>query len=360
MNPSRALMFWIATLAAVIAAIALLREILLPFVAGMVLAYLLNAPVNRLERIGMNRAAATLAIIGLFVGGAVAGIILAAPFIGAEIAAFIENFPAYVQRLHEFTTDPSRPWLRRIIGEGFGVAQQSSSELARLGASWLTDFLNTLLSGGRLLLSIFSLLVVTPIVTFYLVNDWNRIIAALDDWIPAEHRDTARALAREIDDTIGGFLRGQGTICLILGVCYAVALKLIGLNHGLLIGLSVGLLSFIPYLGALTGLVLSVCVVLVQFGSDFALIVTVVGIFFVGQFVADYVLAPRLVGRRVHLNPVWVMFALFAFGYLFGFVGLLVGVPLAAAIGVLIRFAFSRYRTGTTGPKGPAEGNPQA
>jgi len=352
-------MFWIATVAAVIAAVVLLRDILLPFVAGMVLAYLLDAPVNRLERLGMNRAAATLTIIGLFIGGIVAIIVLTAPFIGADIAIFIEKFPGYVQRLHAFATDPGRPWLRRIIGEGFGLAQQSSADLARLGAGWLTDVLHSLWSGGRALISIFSLLVVTPIVTFYLVYDWNRIVATLDDWIPAEHRDTARALAREINETVGGFLRGQGTICLILGVCYAAALKSIDLNHGLLIGLAAGLLGFIPYLGALTGLVLAVCVVLVQFGPVPMLIATVVGIFFVGQMVADYVLAPRLVGRRVHLNPVWVMFALFAFGYLFGFVGILLAVPLAAAIGVLMRFAFSRYRAGAAARKDPAGGNPR-
>ncbi len=359
MNPARPFMFWIATLAAVIAAAALLREILLPFVAGMVLAYLLDAPVNWLERIGMNRAGATLTIIGLFAVGVVALVVLTAPLIGAEIADFIENFPAYIQRLHELATNPGRPWLRRIVGEGFGVAQQSSGDVASLAARWLTDFLHSLWSGGRALISVFSLLVVTPIVTFYLVYDWNRIVATVDDWIPAEHRDTARALAREIDETIGGFLRGQGAICLILAACYAVALKSIGLNHGLSIGLAAGLLGFIPYLGALIGLVVSVSMVLVQFGLAWTLIATVVGIFFVGQCVADYVLAPRLVGRRVHLNPVWVMFALFAFGYLFGFVGLLVAVPLAAAIGVLTRFAFSRYRAGAAGPKDTAGGKPR-
>jgi predicted PurR-regulated permease PerM len=358
MNPARPFMFWIATLAAVIAAVALLREILLPFVAGMVLAYLLDAPVNWLEQIGMNRAGATLTIIGLFAVGVVALVVLTTPVIGAEIADFIENFPAYIQRLHEIATNPGRPWLRRIVGEGFGVAEQSSGEVASLAARWLADFLHSLWSGGRALISVFSLLVVTPIVTFYLVYDWNRIVATVDDWIPAEHRDTARALAREIDETIGGFLRGQGAICLILAACYAVALKSMGLNHGLSIGLAAGLLGFIPYLGALIGLVVSVSMVLVQFGLAWTLIATVIGIFFVGQCVADYVLAPRLVGRRVHLNPVWVMFALFAFGYLFGFVGLLLAVPLAAAIGVLTRFALSRYRAGAAGPKDTAGGNP--
>jgi predicted PurR-regulated permease PerM len=305
----------------------------------------------------MSRGAATLAIIGLFTGGVVALTVLTAPFIGAEIAGFIEEFPAYVQRLHELATDPGRPWLRRIIGEGFGVAQQSSGEIARLAAGWLTGFLQSLWSGGRALLSLLSLLVVTPIVTFYLVYDWNRIVAILDEWIPSEHRETARALAREIDATIGGFLRGQGAICLILAACYVTALKSIGLDHGFLIGLAAGLLGFIPYLGALTGLVLSVCMVLIQFGPTSKLIAAVVGIFLIGQLMADYVLAPRLVGRRVHLNPVWIMFALFAFGYLFGFVGVLVAVPLAAAIGVLMRFAFSRYRTSAAGPENPEGGS---
>jgi predicted PurR-regulated permease PerM len=343
MNIARPVMFWVATLAVGLAAAALLRDILLPFAAGMVLAYLLDAPVNRLERIGFHRAAAALVIIGVFLVAVIVLIVVTAPFFGAEIAAFIDDFPAYVRRLHAFATDPARPWLRKIVGDGFGVAEQSSGDIARLSAGWLTDSMRSLWSGGRALLSAFSLLVVTPIVAFYLVYDWNRIIAATDAWIPAEHRCTVRALAHEIDDTVGGFLRGQGTICLILAVFYASALKSVGLNHGLLLGLAAGLLSFVPYLGSLTGLIVSLAMTVVQFGLAWPAIATVVAIFFIGQSVGDYVLAPRLVGRRVHLNPVWLMFALFAFGYLFGFFGLLVAVPVAAAIGVLVRFGLGRY-----------------
>ena len=168
-------------------------------------------------------------------------------------------------------------------------------------------------------------------------------MAVVDNWVPPARRDTVRALAREIDDTIGGFVIGQGALCLILGLFYAVALSLIGLKHGLLIGLAAGLISFVPYLGSLTGLVVSTCVAVAQFWPNWTLILTVPAIFFVGQSLADYVLSPYLVGRRVNLNPVWVMFALFAFGYLFGFVGLLIAVPLAAAIGVLLRFALRQY-----------------
>ncbi len=333
MNPARPLIFWIATIAAVAATVVLLHEILLPFVAGMTLAYLLDPVVDRLERIGLNRAAATLALVGFFVIGLILLIVLAVPVIGAEIAGLFESVPGYLRRLQAFATDPGHPWLQQIVGRGLSEAEQSSREL--LGSLW---------SGGRALISIFSLLVVTPIVTFYLIRDWKRIIATLDDWTPAAQRNDVRALAREIDETIAGFLRGQGAICLILAIFYAIALKSIGLNHGLLIGVASGVISFIPYLGSLAGLVISLCVAILQFWPNWTLIPVVLGIFFVGQSLADYVLAPYLVGSRVHLNPVWVMFAVFAFGYLFGFVGLLVAVPLASAIGVLVRFGMRQYR----------------
>jgi len=169
------------------------------------------------------------------------------------------------------------------------------------------------------------------------------MLAVVDNWVPPVRRDTVLALARERDDTIGGFVIGQGALCLILRLFYATALSLIGLRHGLLIGVAAGMISFIPYLGSLTGLIVSTCVAIAQFWPNWTLVLIVPAIFFVGQSLADYVLSPYLVGRRVNLNPVWVMFALFAFGFLFGFVGLLIAVPLAAAIGVVTRFALRQY-----------------
>jgi len=190
---------------------------------------------------------------------------------------------------------------------------------------------------------VFALAVVTPIVACYLIYDWNRMMAAIDNWIPPSRRETVRALAREVDETISGFVRGQSVLCLVLAVYYATTLWLIGVRHGALIGLAAGLLSFIPYLGSLSGLVIATCVAFAQFWPNWGSILLVPTVFFIGQGVGDYVLSPYLVGRRVHLNPVWVMFALFAFGYLFGFVGLLIAVPLTAAIGVLVRFALRQY-----------------
>ncbi len=330
-------------LAAVIAVVVLLHEILLPFVAGMVLAYLLDPLATSLERLGLNRLLATLVIVALFIAGFTALVLLVAPTLLRELAHFIDNSPRYVRQLQELANDPQRPWLRTIIAQGMGYAEKSINDLVALGARWATNFLESAWSGGRALISVFSLLVVTPIIACYLLYDWHRMIAAVDNWVPPAHRDTVRALARDVDDTIGGFIRGQSAICLALGLFYALALTLIGLDHGMVIGFSTGIISFVPYLGSLIGLLVSSCVAIVQFWPNWTMIMVVPAIFFAGQFLADYLLSPYLVGRRVNLNPVWLMFALFAFGYLFGFVGLLIAVPLAAAIGVLVRFAVARY-----------------
>ena len=343
MNLTRPVAFWIAVLAAVVVAVVLLREVLLPFVAGMLLAYLLDPLATRLERLGMNRLIATLTIVGLFVVGVTALIILTAPVVVGELAYFIDNFPLYIKRVQGLATDPNRPWLSKLVGEGLAYAEQSVGELTTLATAWLNDFLRSVWTGGRALISAFSLLVVTPIVACYLIYDWKKMVAVIDNWIPPAQRDTVRALAREIDDTIGGFVIGQGTLCLILAVFYAAALSLLGLKHGLLIGIAAGLISFVPYLGSLSGFVISTCVAIAQFWPHWAVIWIVPAIFFVGQTLSDYLLSLYFVGRRVNLNPVWIMFALFAFGYLFGFVGLLIAVPLASAIGVLTRFALQRY-----------------
>jgi predicted PurR-regulated permease PerM len=354
MTLTRPITFWIAMLAAVIAAVVLLREVLLPFVAGMVLAYLLDPLANRLERLGMNRLLATLAIIVAVVVTIIVLMIVTIPIIVRELAYFIESFPAYVGRLHTLATDPDRPWLSRIIGEGLAQAERSLGELTTLASSWFGTFLRSVWSGGRALISVISLAVVTPIVACYLIYDWNKMIAAVDNWVPPANRETVRTLAREVDDTIGGFVRGQSALCLILAVYYAAALSLIGLKHGLLIGLAAGLISFIPYVGSFSGLVISTCVAIAQFSPSWTTILLVPAIFVVGQSLADYVLSPYFVGRRIRLSPVWVMFALFAFGYLFGFVGLLIAVPLAAAMGVLTRFALRQYYASPLYAAGPA------
>ncbi len=343
MSLTRQLTFWTVAVIVLIVVLWLLHGILLPFAAGLVLAYLLNPLANRIERAGASRVVAALVIVGLFALGFLLLIILVAPLLGSQLAALIARMPAYVTRVQDLLADPSRTWLTSIVGESFSEIRQSTGDLVKQGVGYLAGFLKSLWSGGEALISIFSLLIVTPIVAFYLISDWNRMVTTVDGLIPVPYRRTVRDLASQINAAIGGYFRGQSTVALALGVYYAAGLTLAGLNFGLLIGIVAGLLTFIPYVGSLTGLVLGVGVAIAQFWPAYPWILVVLGVFLVGQFVEGNVLTPKLVGERVGVHPVWLMFALLAFGYVFGFLGLLVAVPLAAAAGVLIRYGLQRY-----------------
>ncbi|MDQ4136839.1 MAG: AI-2E family transporter [Pseudomonadota bacterium] len=344
MTMQRQIGFWVAACVVAILALWILRDILLPFVAGFALAYLLDPLADRLERWGMSRLAATLLILVLFVVVFILALVLLAPLAGHQIAAFVARLPSYVSRLQELVARQGGPLVERIGGpEAINEMQQSIGNLVAQGAAWIGRFLQGLWSGGQAILSVFALLVVSPVVAFYLLVDWDRMVSTVDTWLPLNHRETIRSIFREIDEAIGGFIRGQASVCLILGTFYALGLSLIGLNFGALIGMTAGILSFIPYVGSLTGLLLSVGVAIVQFWPDWTWILATLGVFVFGQFVEGNILSPKLVGASVGLHPVWLMFALLAFGTLFGFVGLLLAVPLAAAAGVVARHALRRY-----------------
>jgi predicted PurR-regulated permease PerM len=342
MSFERQLAFWLATFVVIVLLLWLLSEILLPFVAGMAIAYLLDPLTNRLERIGVNRRLAALMIVGVFVLIIIVLALVLVPLLANQLYALIANMPAYVTRLQTLMLNADVPWLREMLGSG--DTSKTFNDLMSQGAGWLATFLRSLWSGGRALISILSLVVVTPVVAFYLISDWPRFVSTVEQWIPLAYRASVHELFGEIDAAIAGFVRGQSGVCLILGSFYAVSLSLVGLNFGLLIGLLSGLISFIPFVGSMTGLTLGLGVAIAQFWPDWTPIVMVFAIFMVGQFVEGYILAPKFVGENVGLHPVWLMFAMFAFGYLFGFVGLLVAVPVAAAMGVLLRFALRHYR----------------
>jgi len=339
----RQVLFWFAALASLIAVLYVFREILLPFVAGMALAYLLDPLADRLERVGFNRMWATITILGLFTVVFGIFLILLMPVLSHQLLNFIERLPAFVESLQGMFSDRLRNLISGIFGLPSDVLRGSVGNLVGQGAKWLGTLLGSLWSGGQALLNLAALFVVTPVVAFYILYDWDRMVAKVDSWLPRDHADTVRALAREMDQGVAGFVRGQVSVCLILGVFYAVGLSAIGLNFGLLIGLGAGLVSFIPYVGATLGLILSVGIAVVQFWPEFTWIAMTLAVFVVGQFFEGNILQPKLVGASVGLHPVWLMFALFAFGYLFGFVGLLIAVPAAAAVGVLARFALQQY-----------------
>lgn len=344
MRIERQVVFWIAALLVFVLLLWLLHEVLLPFVVGAGLAYLLDPLAERLTRHGMSRLVAALIILGAFVVVFAGLCILFVPLLAEQLASFIDHVPAYVHRLEALVTD--HPWLKSILGPSAG-GDKSVAALLSKSMSYLTEALPTLWSKGAALLSVFSLLVITPVVAFYLLADWDRVIATVDALIPLPNRDTVRGLFSEIDRALSGYLHGQFLVCAILGFYYAIGLTLAGLSYGALIGVASGFLSFIPYVGSLTGLVISFGVAVAQFFPDWSRIIIIVAIVLVGQFIEGNVLSPRLVGKSAGLHPVWLIFALLAGGYLFGFVGLVLAVPLAAAAGVLTRFALSRYRAST-------------
>ncbi|UJW73242.1 AI-2E family transporter [Rhizobium sp. SL42] len=339
----RQVMFWLVALAVFVLFLLMFSSILLPFIAGMALAYFLDPVADRLERLGLSRLMATVVILVTFVIVFALSLMIIIPILASQLNDFIERVPGYMTQLQNFIATSNASWLPEWLNGQMDTIKSNFSRYISEGVGFLGTLVEQIWNSGKALLDIVSLLVVTPVVAFYLLLDWDRMIAKVDSWVPRGQLPTVRKLATELDNTIAGFVRGQGSLCLILGLFYAIALSLAGLNFGLLIGFFTGLISFIPYVGSTVGLLLAIGVALVQFWPDYLWIGFIAGIFFFGQFLEGNILQPKLVGKSVGLHPVWLMFALFAFGSLFGFVGVLVAVPAAAAVGVLVRFALSRY-----------------
>jgi predicted PurR-regulated permease PerM len=340
----RQLFFWLLVLAAFIVFLTIFSSILLPFLAGMALAYFLDPVADRLQRLGLSRLMATIVILVAFVVVFALSLMIIIPLIFTQAADFLQKMPGYISRLQAFITDTTQSTIVPDWLEGqMAAIKENSAKLLEQGALFLGTLFQQLWNSGMALLDILSLFIITPVVAFYLLLDWDHMVEKVDSWIPRDHVEVVRQIARDMNLTIAGFVRGQGSLCVILGIYYAVGLSLVGLNFGLLIGFFAGMISFIPYVGSLVGLVLAIGVALVQFWPDYIWIAVVLVIFFSGQFLEGNILQPKLVGKSVGLHPVWLMFALLAFGALFGFVGLLVAVPAAAAIGVLVRFGIQRY-----------------
>jgi len=340
----RQVVFWSVALAALLLFVFIFGDILLPFVAGMALAYALDPIADRLERLGLNRLGATLAILVLMVVFVALILILLAPVLVRQLAEFVEGIPGYVEKLQSLLSSALHSRITDYLGIDLSDIGSSLAGMTGEAAGWLATLVSSLWSGGRAVLNILSLMVITPIVAFYLLYDWDRLVDQVDSLLPRDHVDEIRQIARDVDAAIAAFVRGQGLVSLIMAAFYSTGLVLVGLNFGFLIGLLAGLLGFIPFVGAMIGFVVSLGVALVQFWPDWIMIAATLSVFVVGQMLENYLLQPRLIGQNVGLHPVWVMFALLAFGYLFGFVGVLLAIPAAAAVGVLVRYGLKRYR----------------
>jgi len=332
--------FWLVGATLLIALLWLLNGILLPFVAGMAIAYFLDPVAERLESFGLSRRVAVGLIVLFFTLLGLAVAILVLPIVLTQTLELLRQMPEYLEQAREWLDATAGGRLSTLLGIDPGDFRNALKSavgpaIKILGSMW---------NQGMALLGLGSLLLVTPIVAIYLLLDWDQLVARVDSLIPRHHREEVREVFVEIDRTLAGFVRGQGTVCLLLAAFYAVGLSLVGLKFGLLVGLAAGLISFVPYLGAIIGGLAAGLLAVVQFWPDQMAIALVLAVFALGQFLEGNFLTPKLIGDRVRLHPVWVMFALFAFGYLFGFVGVLLAVPVAAALGVLTRHGIEHYQ----------------
>ena len=333
------LKYWGIATAVFLVVLWFLGNVLLPFLLGGAIAYFLDPVADKLERMGCTRAIATaiITVIALLIFVVMA--LLVIPTLVWQAANLVEIAPQLFRDFSAFLTER----FPALLDEDSTLR----ASLTTIGATIQErggQLLETALASVSSIINVIILFVIVPVVAVYLLLDWDRMIASLDNLLPRDHAPVIRELAAEIDKTLASFIRGMGTVCLILGTYYAIALMLVGLQFGLVVGFVAGLVTFIPYLGALLGGALAIGLALFQFWGDWVSIGLVAGIFAIGQVIEGNVLTPKLVGGSVGLHPVWLILALSVFGSLFGFVGMLVAVPLAAAIGVLIRFAIGQYQ----------------
>lgn len=342
MNRSSHVKIWLGGLAAFLLLLYALSSVLLPFVAAMAVAFFLDPVADRLERLGMSRLAATSVITAGFFLFALGVIAILAPLIEHQVSAFVTRLPGYFDALSNWLEPTLRKLRRQLSAGDFEKLRETASNFAGTAVSWTGKVAQGVLSSSLAIVNLLSLVFITPVITFYLLRDWDVMVAKVDSWLPRKGADTIRTQVGEIERTLSGFVRGQSLVVLSLAVIYALGLTLVGLDLGLIVGLVAGLISFIPYLGTISGFVVGVGLAFAQ-TQDWHLPAMVAGVFLFGQVIEGNLLTPKLVGDRVGLHPVWIMFALLTGAAWFGFLGLLLAVPVAAVLGVLIRFSLRNY-----------------
>ena len=342
MSYQRQAVFWIIGFVLMMILLNLLSSILLPFVAGMAVAYFLDPVADWLEEHQLSRTTSTTIILLTFFLVTALVITLLFPLLQRQVVELFHMIPGIVETIRTETV----PWIEQSIAElppeMLDDIRNAAKDFASGSVTWFTGMAGKLWNSGLAFFNLLSLIVITPVVAFYLLRDWDLITAKIDTWLPRRPAPVIREQFLEIDRTLAAFVRGQSSVCLTLALIYGIGLTLVGLKSGLLVGLGTGFISFIPYVGAATGLIVGVGIALFQF-NEWLPIAMVAGIFIFGQTLESYFLTPRLVGDRVGLHPVWIIFALLAGGALFGFTGVLLAVPVASVLGVLIRFGISRY-----------------
>lgn len=334
---------WIASVAVAALFVFLTRGVLLPFLAGLAIAYFLDPVADKLEERKVPRGIAAALVITIFFL-IIVGVFLAFwPILQSQLAAVSQTLP---QTLASF-----RPWLNETLAslmENYGVNLGSDvdSLLATFSDGLLSQAkaaLSGAVQGGLAVFNLLTLMLISPVVAFYLLRDWDLLVAKVDSWLPTNGGQVVREQMQKIDGVLAGFVRGQLLVSTTMGVLYGIGWSAAGLNFGVVLGVLAGVMSFVPFVGALFAAIVAIAMAIGQWGFDPMQIGLVAAVFFVVQTVESAFLTPRLVGGRVGLHPVWVLFAVFAGGEVMGFVGVLIAVPAAAAAAVLVRYWISTY-----------------
>ncbi|MCB1722028.1 MAG: AI-2E family transporter, partial [Alphaproteobacteria bacterium] len=343
MTPRNHALFWSLAFAAFLSFVFIFKAVLLPFVLGLAIAYFLNPLVGALGRIKLGRGPAAMVILILFFIVVGTFLALLTPVLYKQSLQFAEDLPGYIDMVIAYL-EPHMQRVSEILGQENGtdlkaLLSNHSGSVAQVAK----QLLQGVLAGGQAALDMISVLVFTPIVAYFMMKEWMHITVWVEDLLPQQQKSTILDLLKQIDVKISGFVRGQISVAVILGLAYAIALTIAGLKYGFLIGLTAGLLSIIPMVGSTVGLLVSVTVAWFQAG-DLTFVAIIAGIFLIGQIIEGNILSPKIVGESVGMHPLWVFFALLAGGSLFGILGMLLAVPVAAVAGVLLTFAISQYK----------------
>ena len=333
---------WVGIVAVLVGLIFVFRSVLMPFVAGAVIAYFLDPALDRMVKKGMSRLFATILVTGLFFAIVASVIILIVPLLQAQFVGFAKVLPSLIEMATQYLTPVQELFREKLTSERIAALKDATKTLGSELVSWILELLKGVFDGGVAFFNLLALVFITPLVSFYLLRDWDVIVVKFDQLLPRDHAETVRGIIKDVDETIAGFVRGQGIVMLSLAAFYGISLTLTGLDFGLLVGIGAGLISFVPYFGMLIGLAISLTIAVVQFG-EWVPVVFVLAVFGLGQIVESFYLTPKLVGESVGLHALWVIFALMAGGALFGFTGVLLAIPVAATIGVLVRFFLAGY-----------------
>lgn len=335
--------FWLLMVIGFCLVIWALSSVLGPFVLGLAIAYFLNPSVSGLAKWKLPRWAAAFTVLLIFIAVVSTAFIFLTPLVREQIVDLTTALPGYVERLQSELWPRIKDILEHVPGVDLERMQSSFAEYTGDAVNFAGKLVGGVVTSSMAILDILALLILTPVISFYLLRDWPEMTAKVESYLPVRYAPTIRAELKNIDNMIAGFVRGQAMVSICLALFYSIGLSLVGLKYGMVIGLVAGLLSFIPIVGTISGITASLIMAFIQYDT-MGPILAVAGVFVAAQLVDGNFLTPKLVGDRVGLHPVWIMFAVIAGGKLLGFIGVILGVPIVGTIAILLRLALRQYK----------------